>query len=122
MLFIVNYSIRPENRNAAMERFLKTGGTAPAGIKMLGRWHAIVQLSGVAIIEANDAELIQQWVLEWNDLLCMRIVPALVDEQAAPLMIAALSKQGVLLSLIDLMRTVQLQNSQCVWIRLGRSH
>jgi hypothetical protein len=41
MLFIVNYSIRPENRNAAMERFLKTGGIAPAGIKMLGRWHAI---------------------------------------------------------------------------------
>lgn len=92
MLFIVNYSIRTENRNAAMERFLKTGGTAPAGIKMLGRWHAIAQLSGVAIIEANDAELIQQWVLEWNDLLCMQIVPALVDKQAAPLMIAALSK------------------------------
>lgn len=92
MLFIVNYGIRPENRNAAMERFLKTGGTAPAGIKMLGRWHAIAQLSGVAIIEANDAELIQQWVLEWNDLLCMQIVPALVDKQAAPLMIAALSK------------------------------
>ncbi|PJG43253.1 hypothetical protein XA39_08685 [Acinetobacter tandoii] len=92
MLFIVKYSIRPENRNAAMERFLKTGGTVPAGIKMLGRWHAIAQLSGVAIIEASDAMLIQQWVMEWNDLLSMEVYPALTDEQAGPLMIAALSK------------------------------
>ncbi|NCI79938.1 DUF3303 domain-containing protein [Acinetobacter kanungonis] len=92
MLFIVKYSIRPENRNAAMERFLKTGGTVPSGIKMLGRWHAIAQLSGVAIIEASDAMLIQQWVMEWNDLLSMEVYPALTDEQAGPLMIAALSK------------------------------
>ncbi|WP_111893193.1 DUF3303 domain-containing protein [Acinetobacter sp. MB5] len=92
MLFIVKWNIRPENRNAAIERFLKTGGKAPDGVKMLGRWHAVAQLSGVAVIEASDAELIQQWVMEWNDLLCMEAFPALTDEQIGPLMAVAIEK------------------------------
>ena len=93
MLFIVRYTICSGNRNAAMERFLQTGGKAPAGVEMLGRWHAVAQRSGFAVIEANDAELIQQWAMEWNDLLSMEICPALTDDQMGPLMFAALAKK-----------------------------
>ena len=31
MLFIVSWTARPEHRNAAIERFLKTGGMPPEG-------------------------------------------------------------------------------------------
>ena len=92
MLFIVTYSIRSDNRNAAMERFVNTGGKAPHGIKMLGRWHAVAKLSGFAIIETDDAELMQQWVMEWSDILSMEAYPALTDDQAGPIMMAALAK------------------------------
>jgi len=34
----------------------------------------------------------QQWAMEWNDLLSMEVYPGLTDEQAGPLMAAALSK------------------------------
>lgn len=41
MLFIISWRGSPETRNAAIERFLKTGGAPPAGVKMIGRWHDI---------------------------------------------------------------------------------
>ena len=93
MLFIVKWRTGPANRNAAIERFLKTGGKPPEGVKMLGRWFAVAQQSGFAVAEADDALLIQQWALEWNDLLAMEVYPILTDEQVGPLMAATLGKK-----------------------------
>lgn len=93
MLFIVSWSINPERRNSAIERFLKTGAVPPAGVTMLGRWHAVGRMTGFGIAEATDVTLIQKWVLEWSDLMSMEIHPALTDEQAAPLLAAAIGKQ-----------------------------
>ena len=90
MLFIVNWSIHSQNRNRAIERFLKTGAVAPAGVAMLGRWHAVGGMTGFGIAETDDITLIQKWVLQWSDLLTMEVHPALTDEQAAPLLAAAL--------------------------------
>jgi len=90
MLFIVNWSIHSQNRNRAIERFLKTGAVAPAGVTLLGRWHAVGGMTGFGIAETDDITLIQQWVLQWSDLLTMEVHPALTDEQAAPLLAAAL--------------------------------
>jgi hypothetical protein len=90
MLFIVNWSIHSQNRNRAIERFLKTGAVAPAGVTMLGRWHAVGGMTGFGIAETDDITLIQKWVLQWSDLLTMEVHPALTDEQAAPLLAAAL--------------------------------
>ena len=92
MLFIVNWSIHSQNRNRAIERFLKTGAVAPAGVTLLGRWHAVGGMTGFGIAETDDITLIQQWVLQWSDLLTMEVHPALTDEQAAPLLAAALKE------------------------------
>ncbi|MGE7955088.1 DUF3303 domain-containing protein [Pseudomonas sp. NPDC089530] len=92
MLFIVSWSISPEHRNSAIERFLKTGGAPPAGVSMLGRWHTVGGMTGFGIAETNDLTLIQKWVLEWSDLLRMEVHAALTDEQAAPLLAAALGR------------------------------
>jgi hypothetical protein len=86
MLFIVSWSISPENRNRVIERFLKTGGAPPQGVTMKGRWHAVGGSSGFGIAEASDLVPIQQWVLEWNDLMNMEVQAALTDEQMAPLL------------------------------------
>ena len=88
MLFIVSWSIDPENRNIAIERFLKTGGAPPKGAKMLGRWHAVGGSSGMGIVEASDLVPIQKWVLEWSDIMQMDVHAALTDEQMAPLLAA----------------------------------
>ena len=80
MLFIVRWEISQAVRKATIERFLKTGGAPPAGVKMLGRWHAADGAYGFAIAESNDTQGIAKWSLAWNDLLPMDVRPALDDQ------------------------------------------
>lgn len=81
MIFISQWRILPGNRDAAIERFAKTGGQPPKGVKMLGRWHSVANNTGVAISEADDASTMARWALEWNDLMEMQISPALTDAE-----------------------------------------
>ncbi len=81
MLFLIHWSGRPELRAAAIDRFLETGGRPPDGVKMLGRWHAVCPISGVAIAESNDVSALQNWVLAWSDVFSMDVHPAITDEQ-----------------------------------------
>ena len=81
MKFIVEWDGDPAAQPTAIERFMKTGGRPPENVTMLGRWHAIGKLSGVAIVEATDASALAAWVLEWGDLFRFTTAPALSDEE-----------------------------------------
>ena len=80
MLFIVRWEIHQSVRKAAIERFMKTGGAPPEGVKMLGRWHTVDGDSGIAIVESTDIQAIGKWTLAWNDLLKMDVRPAMDDQ------------------------------------------
>ncbi len=41
MKFISSWSVPQGTFNAAVARFLETGGAPPEGVKMLGRWHGM---------------------------------------------------------------------------------
>lgn len=86
MIFLVTWKGRPEQRDRAIQRFMQTGGRPPEGVRMIGRWHALGRISGMAVAECDDPGLLQKWALEWNDLFEMDICPALPDEQMGPLM------------------------------------
>ncbi len=81
MKFIVQWNGLPTAENSVIERFTKTGGQPPEGVKMLGRWHAIGGLHGFAVVEAEDTRGLSALALEWGDLLTMSIVPAVTDEE-----------------------------------------
>ena len=80
MKFIVQWDGLPTAENSVIERFMKTGGQAPEGVKLLGRWHAIGGLHGFAVVEADDSRGLSALALEWGDLLTMSIFPAATDE------------------------------------------
>ena len=82
MLFMVHWTYRPEHRNAAIARFKETGGVPPAGVKLLGRWHAVTQGHGFNLMESNDAIAIAKGCLEWSDLLTIEYFPVVDDEGA----------------------------------------
>ncbi|HDS1679677.1 TPA: DUF3303 family protein [Pseudomonas putida] len=92
MLFIIQWSIAPENRNAVMARFAKTGGVPPAELKVHGRWHAVGELQGFAVVESNDLQPVLHWTLDWSDLMHMQVCPAMTDTELAPILAAAVSK------------------------------
>lgn len=80
MLFLVEWTIAPEHRNAAIERFKKTQGAPPPGVKIVGRWHAANQAFGFAVAEASDPGAISSWCWNWSDLLSLEVQPLLDDE------------------------------------------
>jgi len=80
MLFVSLYSIPPENRNAAQEKFKQAGGGPPPGVKMIGRWHSAGGNRGVTIFEADDIQAVAQWAQQWSDLISFDIYPVLDDE------------------------------------------
>ena len=80
MKFIVQWNGLPTAENSVIERFMKTGGQAPEGVKLQGRWHAIGGLHGFAVVEADDSRGLSALALEWGDLLTMSIFPAATDE------------------------------------------
>jgi len=81
MLFLISWSGQPQLREAAVDRFLKTGGLPPEGVKIVGRWHSVGPISGFAIAESDDIFALQKWVLDWSDVLEMEVRPAINDEQ-----------------------------------------
>jgi hypothetical protein len=83
MLFMSLWRIRPGQRDEAIHRFAKTGGVPPAGVKLLGRWSDVSASSGCNIFECDDASLVAQAALEWNDIMEITTAPALTDEQLA---------------------------------------
>jgi hypothetical protein len=80
MFFVSLYSIPPENRNAAQEKFRQAGGPPPPGVKMIGRWHSAAGGRGVTIFEADDLQAVANWAQQWSDLISFDIYPGLDDE------------------------------------------
>ena len=51
-------------------------------IRLIGRWHDLSQLSGVAICESDDPQVLASWALNWNSALDVQTVVVLDDEEA----------------------------------------
>ncbi len=81
MIYMTLYTFRPENRAAAVARFVATGGAPPAGVKLLSRWHDVGQCRGYSICESDDPVAMALWSYRWNDLMTIEVFPVINDEQ-----------------------------------------
>ena len=91
MKFITTWSVPQGTFNAAVARFLETGGAPPEGVKMLGRWHGM-NGQGFAISESSDPKAMYRWLAQWSDLLPLTVTPCLEDGAAGEVM-ASLPKR-----------------------------
>lgn len=81
MIFMTMYRWSPENRNAVIERFQKTGGLPPPGIKLLSRWTDVAGGRGFTLTESNDPIAMSKFSHDWSDLMSFEMIPVLDDEQ-----------------------------------------
>ena len=87
MKFMLTWRVHPEKRQAAFTAFsqmtpeddLKDMGS---NIKLIGRWHDLSDFSGVAICETDDPQALASWALNWNNVLDLRTVIVLDDQEA----------------------------------------
>ncbi|HTQ16724.1 DUF3303 domain-containing protein [Mycobacterium sp.] len=82
MKFLVSWSLpHGDGYRAAVARFLKNGGSPPAGIQLIGRWHG-ANGKGCAIAESDDAKAIFQWFAEWTEFMEIEATPLVEDGDA----------------------------------------
>ena len=83
MKFMLTFTIKPEakGRDEAIARFRKTGGQAPAGVKLVNRWTAADFSGGFVLLDGDDATALTHFSLLWSDLLELRVVPVVEDPQ-----------------------------------------
>lgn len=81
MKYIVSWSLPQGTFNAAVSRFLETGGAPPQGVQLLGRWHGMSG-QGFAIAETNDAKAMFRFQAQWADLLALSVTPCVEDADA----------------------------------------
>ncbi len=84
MKFMVTWTVKTIHQKEATARFLETGGLPPAGVKMLGRWHASGH--GFLLAETNDVKSLYEWTSRWTDLLEFVVDPVMEDAEAAEIM------------------------------------
>ena len=90
MKYIVSWKLPQGTFNAAVARFLETGGAPPPGVQLVGRWHGMSG-QGFAITESNDPKAMFKYQAQWADLLEMTVTPCLEDADAGAVM-ASLGK------------------------------
>lgn len=83
MLFVMTYKVHQATRNAAQDRFRKSGGLPPVGVKMLGRWHYVDGSGGVVLAESDDPVALTQWSQDWSDAISLETGPGVEDAQGA---------------------------------------
>jgi hypothetical protein len=81
MKYMITWKVPPASYKEAIERFLKTGGPPPEGLKTLGRWHTAGSSSGFHLVEGTDAALMEH-AAEWADVLEVQIAPVVEDVEA----------------------------------------
>jgi Protein of unknown function (DUF3303) len=67
----------------AVQKFLKTGGNPPAGLKTVGRWHVPGSILGWHLLEGDDPMVVAQHVAEWADMIELEVNPVIEDAAAA---------------------------------------
>jgi hypothetical protein len=85
MKYISHWRIPPTSIDAAIKKFLETGGAPPEGVKMLGRWHGM-NGQGFAISESNDAKAMYEWYAQWANVMEVTVTPCVEDAEAGPIL------------------------------------
>jgi hypothetical protein len=87
MKFMITWRVHPDKRQAAFNAFSQmtlSDDQKDMGskIKLIGRWHDLSDFSGVAIAESDDPQALASWALNWNNVLDMKTVVVLDDQEA----------------------------------------
>ena len=85
MLFMVIERFRDRDAKAIYRRFREQGRMMPDGLTYAGSWIEANFDRCFQLMECDDARLLQDWLLNWNDLMECEIVPVVPSDQTREL-------------------------------------
>ena len=83
MLFMVIERFKNRNAKAVYERFRKQGRMMPEGLTYVGSWVETNFDRCFQLMECQDASLLQEWAVHWQDLVDFEFVPVISSKEAA---------------------------------------
>ena len=81
MLFMVIERLKDRDPIPVYRRVRDAGVTFPEGLKYIGSWIEPNFDRCFQLMECDDARLLQEWIINWNDLMEFEIVPVITSEQ-----------------------------------------
>ncbi len=81
MLFMVVEKFKNRDAKAIYRRLREGGRSLPQGLTYVGSWIEANFERCFQLMECDDARLLQEWVLAWNDLMECEIVPVVPSKE-----------------------------------------
>ena len=85
MLFMVIERFRDRDAKAVYRRFREQGCMTPEGLTYVGSWIEANFDRCFQLMECDDARMLQDWLLNWGDLMECEIVPVVPSDQTREL-------------------------------------
>lgn len=80
MLFMVIEQFRPETLAGVRDRFSTRGRLLPDDVAYVASWIDASRLRCFQVMEAPDADRLQEWTARWSDLVGFEIVPVVTSQ------------------------------------------
>ena len=86
MKFMVSWCVHKDHRHEVLKTFSDMSDEEAAdefrGIKVIGRWHDLIGFTGIAIVETDDSDELNTWLIKWNHVVDLKILPVSDDIEA----------------------------------------
>jgi uncharacterized protein DUF3303 len=90
MLFMVVERFRDRDAKAVYRRFRDHGRMMPDGLRYVGSWIEVNFDRCFQVMECDDARLLQQWIVNWTDLIEFEVVPIATSEETREVVLPGL--------------------------------
>jgi hypothetical protein len=81
MLLMLIERFKNRDALAVYRRFKEQGRMAPEGLTYVGSWIEANFDRCFQLMECDDARLLQQWMLKWQDLVEFEIIPVVPSKE-----------------------------------------
>ncbi len=86
MKFLVTWQMHDEKMHETLALFTEMSPEQEAAmmgssVKMIGRWHDVIRGTGAAVFEAESAEAISAYSLNWNRFMDLDVSLVLDDDE-----------------------------------------
>lgn len=81
MLFMLIERFKNRDAVAVYRRFREQGCMAPEGLTYVGSWIEANLDRCFQLMECDDARLLQQWMIKWQDLVEFEIIPVVPSKE-----------------------------------------
>ncbi len=87
MKFLVTWQMHDEKLHETLALFAEMSPEQEAammgsGVNLIGRWHDVIRGAGAAVFEAESAEAISAYAINWNRFMDLDISVVLDDDEA----------------------------------------